>query len=341
MKKIRLEEAVGHILCHDMTKIVPGEFKGPAFKKGHLIQEEDIPELLKLGKENIYVWENKPGMLHEDEAAIRMAKAAAGENIRLSEPGEGKVNFFSTIHGLLKINVTALHCLNSIEEIMMATLHTNRVVNKDFLVAGTRVIPLVINEEKIVQVEEICRQAGGIIQVIPFQNLTAGIVVSGSEVYQGRIKDSFSPVVRRKVEAFNCRIIHQVVVPDDKFLIAAAVREMLAKGAELILITGGMSVDPDDLTPAAVKSLGANLVTYGAPVLPGAMFLLAYLGEVPVMGLPGCVMYAQTTIFDLVLPRVLAGEKLTREEIIAIGHGGLCLSCTNCNFPHCPLGKGA
>ncbi|GAB6274028.1 MAG: molybdopterin-binding protein [Peptococcaceae bacterium] len=341
MKKVRLEEAVGHILCHDMTKIIPGEFKGPAFKKGHLIQEEDIPELLKLGKENIYVWENKPGMLHEDEAAIRMGRAAAGENIRLSEPGEGKVNFFSTIHGLLKINVTALHYVNSIEEIMMATLHTNRVINKDFLVAGTRVIPLVINEEKIVQVEEICRQAGGIIQVIPFRNLTAGIVVSGSEVYQGRIKDSFSPVVRRKVEAFGCRVIHQVVVPDDKILIAGAVRETLAKGAELILITGGMSIDPDDLTPAAVKSLGANLVTYGAPVLPGAMFLLAYLGEVPVMGLPGCVMYAKTTIFDLVLPRVLAGEKLTREEIITIGHGGLCLSCTNCNFPHCSLGKGA
>lgn len=340
MKKIPVEKAVGHVLCHDITKIVPGEFKGPAFKKGHIIREKDIPELLKLGKEHIYVWETRPGILHENEAAVRMARAAGGENIRLSEPAEGKVNLISTIRGLLKVNVAALARMNAIEEIMMATLHNNRVVGENCPVAGTRVIPLVIEESKIVLVEEICREAGGILSVRPFKPLITGVVVSGSEVYHGRIEDAFGPVVRRKVEAFGCPVIHQVIVPDDKERIAAAAREMLDRGAEMILITGGMSVDPDDLTPAAVKSLGAQVVTYGAPVLPGAMFLLAYLGNIPVMGLPGCVMYARTTIFDLVLPRVLAGERLTRQDIAGLGHGGLCLGCADCHFPHCPLGKG-
>lgn len=341
MKKVRVEDAVGHVLCHDITKIVPGEFKGPAFKKGHIIQEEDIPELLKLGKEHLYVWEAKPGTLHENEAALRMARAAAGENIRLTEPGEGKVDLVATRRGLLKVNAPALYRINSIEETMMATLHTNRVVEKNAVVAGTRVIPLVVNEDKIVRVEEICRESGPILSVLPLKPLTVGVVVSGNEVYKGRVQDAFGPVVKQKVETFGCQVIHHVVVPDDTARIAAAAREMLDRKAELVLITGGMSVDPDDLTPAAVKSLGARIVTYGSPVLPGAMFLLAYLGETPIMGLPGCVMYSKTTVFDLVLPRVLAGETLTRNDIAALGHGGLCLGCGECRFPHCPLGKGA
>ncbi|OAT84850.1 molybdopterin-binding protein [Desulfotomaculum copahuensis] len=341
MKKVPVADAVGHVLCHDITKIIPGEFKGAAFKKGHIIRTEDIPELLKLGKEHLYVWEAGPGQLHENEAAVRMARAAAGSNIQLSEPSEGKVNLLAGRDGLLKVDTTALLRMNSIEEIMMATLHNNRVVSDKCLVAGTRIIPLVVDEEKIVRVEAICREAGGIISIRPFKSMAVGVVVSGSEVYKGRIQDAFGPVVRRKVEAFGCRVVHQVVVPDDQSCITAAVNEVIHQGAEMVLITGGMSVDPDDLTPAAVKSLGASIVTYGAPVLPGAMFLLAYLGEIPVMGLPGCVMYAKTTVFDLVLPRVLTGEKLTREDIVALGHGGLCLGCPECRFPHCPLGKGA
>jgi len=340
LKKVKVQDAVGMILCHDLTKIVPGEFKGCAFKKGHVIKEKDIPELLKLGKENIFVWEHKEGMLHEDEAALRIARAVAGEGIGLSEPSEGKINLAAKLKGLLKIDVERLNRINSIEHIMCATIHENQVVCEGQLLAGTRVIPLVIEEERIRFVEAICN-ANPIINIRPIDAKKVGIVSTGSEIYHGRIKDRFGPVVKDKVEKYNCQVLGQTIVDDKVEMILKAINEYLVLGADMVIITGGMSVDPDDLTPLAIRSTGAHIVSYGAPVLPGAMFLLAYLdGKTPIMGLPGCVMYSKTTVFDLVLPRVLAGEILSKNDLSRLGHGGLCTTCPSCTFPACSFGKG-
>ncbi|KKM11931.1 molybdopterin-binding protein [Clostridiales bacterium PH28_bin88] len=340
MRHVRVEDAVGHVLCHDITKIVPGEFKGRAFKKGHIIRPEDVPELLKLGKEHLYVWEYREGILHEDEAAQRIAAAAGRGGLTLTEPVEGKVNLQAAYRGLLKVDVTALTLVNSIDQVVLATLHNNRVVESGQVVAGTRVIPIVIEEEKIRQVEAVCAGFGGIIEVKPFKTLRVGMVTTGNEVYHGRIKDRFGPVVRRKLEPFGSEVFRQVLVPDDAERIAAAIRELVTAGAEMVITTGGMSVDPDDVTPLGVRQAGAELVTYGAPVLPGSMYMIAYLGDIPVMGLPGCVMYAKTTIFDLVLPRVMAGERIIRSDLVGLGHGGICLECKACHFPNCSFGKG-
>lgn len=340
MRKVRTEDAVGMILCHDMTKIVPGEFKGAAFKKGHVVKPEDVEELLKMGKEHLYIWECDEDSLHENEAAQRMARAAAGPFLEISEPREGKVNLVSSCRGLLKVNVGALAEVNDIEEVTIATRHTNQSVKSGDITAGTRVIPLIVKKGKIEKVEEICSLHGPLLEVKPFKSLRTGMITTGSEVYHGRVKDRFGPVIKAKLEEYDCPLTRQILLPDEPQQIADAIHELIAHGAEMVIVTGGMSVDPDDATPGGVKASGANIVTYGAPLFPGAMFLLAYLDQVPIMGLPGCVMYNQASIFDIVLPRVLAGERVTRQDLTGLGHGGLCLSCPECRYPVCPFGKG-
>lgn len=338
MKKVRTEDAVGSVLCHDITRIAPGEFKGRAFKKGHIVQAEDVPVLLKLGKEHLYVWEAKQGIVHEDAAAERLAKAAAGLNMEFSPACEGRINLLAASDGLLKVNKDLLLKVNGHENIILSTRHDNTVVNQGEVVAGTRIVPLVIEEEKIRIVEELCAYSPAV-QVLPFRKLRVGLITTGSEVYHGRIKDAFGPVLRQKFAEFGSEVVEQIFVPDDTEQITQSIHRLLGKGMEMIAVSGGMSVDPDDLTPGAIKASGAAIVGYGAPVLPGSQFLLSYLGDVPVVGLPGCVMYSKATVFDLVLPRILVGEKIVKEDLSALAYGGLCLKCPECRYPVCPFGK--
>ncbi len=338
MKTIPVQEAVGTVLCHDLTRIVPGEFKGRAFKKGHVIQPEDIPVLLTIGKEHLYVLSLENGQLHEDEAALRIAHAVAGPGISFSEISEGRINLIAE-RGLLTVNVEALAAINSIEEVVLATMHTGQFVPQARPVAGTRVVPLVIDEEKILRVEEICAAHYPVVQVKPVQSLRVGVVTTGSEILHGRIKDKFGPVLRKKFAGFGSEVIGQKMVGDDPETTRDAILSFVDEGAEMVVVTGGMSVDPDDQTPASIRATGAEVITYGSPTFPGVMFLLSYLGDVPVLGLPGCVMYYRASIFDIVMPRLLAGERLTRKDIVALGHGGFCANCDPCRHPICPFGK--
>ena len=296
MKLIRTEDAVGQVLCHDITQIIPGQFKGARFRKGHIVQPEDIPVLLSIGKENLYVWEKRPGILHEDEAAALLYKAAAGRNI-----------------------------------------HGDLPVKKGQKLAGTRIIPLVIEQEKM----DAMQAAAGsepILNVLPFHPKKFAVITTGSEVFKGRIEDKFTPILVGKLAEYGCEMTYHKTCDDDPAGITAAILEAKAAGCELIFTTGGMSVDPDDRTPLAIKNTGAEIITYGAPVLPGAMFLVSYLDGVPVCGLPGCVMYAKRTIFDLLLPRLLADDPITAEDIARLGEGGLCLGCAECHWPNCGFG---
>ncbi len=338
MKVINTKDAVGMVLCHDITKIVPGEFKGAAFKKGHIVREEDIPELLKLGKDHLYVWEKKEGILHENEAAERIKNHIAGDGLVFGEVKEGKIDFFAETDGIVSIDTTELLKANSVGEIIVATIHNNTPVKAGEKIAGTRIIPLVIDEEKIKKLEEVCKK--NIISVKKINPKKTAVITTGNEVFYGRIQDKFGPVIKSKVGEYGCEVISQVFSPDDKEIIKENIKKALESEAELIICTGGMSVDPDDMTPASIKEAGGELAAYGSPVLPGAMLLVAYKDGKTILGLPGCVMYARRTVFDLVLPRILADEKLTFEDIAAYGHGGLCLDCEVCHFPHCSFGKG-
>lgn len=339
MNLISTKEAIGHVLCHDLTQIIKDEKKEAVFRKGHIVKEEDIPVLLSMGKENLYVWEKQEGMLHENEAAEILCKICKNDYMHQSEVREGKIELFAEKDGLLKIDTAKLVQINSIGEILIATRHGNFPVKKDDLLAGTRVVPLVINQEKMDKAIEI----GGnkpLLEILPFKYKKAGIVTTGSEVYLGRIKDSFGPVIQEKLGEYDVEILGQKILNDDPEAIAKAIEDFLKDGADVIVCTGGMSVDPDDTTPTAIKNTGATIISYGAPVLPGAMFLLAYYKDsIPIVGLPGCVMYAERTIFDLILPRIMADDKITCDDLARLGHGGLCLSCDVCTFPNCGFGK--
>lgn len=338
MKKIKTTEAVGCVLQHDITEIIPGEFKGRAFKKGHIITEEDIPHLLRLGKDHIFVFELGEDKIHENEGAMILGKLGQGENISLgSEIKEGKINFNSSIDGILKVDSEKLFELNMLGEISFATLPNNVPVKKGELVGGARIIPLVIEKEKMDRAKSLIKDP--ILNVRPYKKYKVGIITTGNEVFYGRIEDKFGPVILEKLKPYNSEIIGQAFCPDDKEIIKEKAREFLDKGATMIIFTGGMSVDPDDMTPTSIIELGGELISYGAPVLPGSMFLLSYLGDIPMMGLPGCVMFAKKTVFDLVLERVMTGERLTKADIMRYATGGLCQSCEVCHYPNCTFGK--
>ena len=339
MKLIRTEEAVGHVLCHDLTQIIKGQYKDARFRKGHVVTEEDIPVLLRMGKENLYVWEMVPGMVHENDAAERLYRICANDNMSRSEVKEGKIELSAACDGLFRVDVERLNAINSLDDIMIATRHSNSPVKAGDKLCGTRVIPLIIEEEKLQAAEAI---GGGrpILELLPYRLKTAGVITTGSEVYKGRIQDTFTPVIVEKLKTYGIEMTEHAVVSDEMDMTVGAIQEMRQKGVDLILCTGGMSVDPDDNTPGAIKKSGARIVTYGAPVLPGAMFLLGYFEDgTPIMGLPGCVMYAGATVFDLVLPRAAAGVEVTKADIACMGNGGLCLGCKPCRYPICPFGK--
>ena len=339
MKLIRTEEAVGHVLCHDLTQIIKGQYKDARFRKGHVVTEEDIPVLLSMGKENLYVWEMVPGMVHENDAAERLYRICANDNMSRSEVKEGKIELSAACDGLFRVDVERLNAINSLDDIMIATRHSNSPVKAGDKLCGTRVIPLIIEEEKLQAAEAI---GGGkpILELLPYRLKTAGVITTGSEVYKGRIQDTFTPVIVEKLKTYGIEMTEHAVVSDEMDMTVGAIQEMRQKGVDLILCTGGMSVDPDDNTPGAIKKSGARIVTYGAPVLPGAMFLLGYFEDgTPIMGLPGCVMYAGATVFDLVLPRAAAGVEVTKADIACMGNGGLCLGCKPCRYPICPFGK--
>jgi len=340
MKIVSVYDAVGMALCHDLTSIVPGKEHGVAFKKGYIIREDDIPRLLNIGKEHIYVWDLSDGFIHEDNAASRIAKAAAGRGLIFAEPHEGKIDFEAEYDGLLKINVSALYDVNSVQDVMFSSLHTNQLVRAKQKVAGTRIIPLVIENDNLITVEKICAGSFPLIEVKPFkQDLKLGIVTTGSEVFNKRIPDAFGPVLRKKAEHYGVTVLDQVFMPDNASDITEAIKSMISRGADVVTVTGGMSVDPDDVTPLSIRNSGAEVAVYGVPVLPGAMFMLAYLDNTAVMGLPGCVMFNATTILDIVFPLILAGERPSRSDLIAYAHGSYCLKCDVCHYPVCGFGK--
>lgn len=333
-------DAVGSVLAHDITEVRPGERKGACYKKGRVITESDVPHLERLGKRHLYVLEIAPDMMHEDEAALTLATALAGPGITFDpQPSEGKISLVAAHDGLLKVDVEVLTQFNLVEGLMCASHHTNVPVRKGDVVAGTRAIPLVIQREIVAEGVSLAAKSGGVFKVSKLSRPRTALIVTGQEVYDGLIPDRFVPAIKPKLEAYHCPIERIVFAPDDADFIARSIHMLVTSGVELIVTTGGLSVDPDDVTRVGVMRAGATDILYGAAVLPGAMVLVARVGSVPIIGIPACGMYHGNTIFDLLLPRILAGEQISRRDLAVLGHGGLCLNCPTCHFPACPFGK--
>lgn len=339
MKLLKTEDAVGQVLCHDITQIIKGVTKDAVFRKGHVIREEDIPVLLSVGKDHVYIWEKDASMLHENEAAEILYHLCEGKHMSPTPVKEGKIEVIADQDGLLKVDHRKMQNINSLGQMMIASRHGNFPVHKGDKLAGTRIIPLVIEKEKMEKAKEVCG-AEPILKLLPFVHKKVGIVTTGNEVYYGRIQDEFTPVLRQELKEYDTEIVGEILCDDNPEKITAAILQLIYDGADMVLCTGGMSVDPDDRTPLAIKNTGAKVISYGAPVLPGAMFMLSYYdGHLPIVGLPGCVMYAKRTIFDLILPRLMADDPVTAEDLAALGEGGLCLNCAVCTFPNCGFGK--
>ena len=340
MKQMETIHAEGHVICHDITVIIKDEKKDTAFRKGHIVTKDDIPKLLSLGKDHLYVWEKTEGMLHENEAAEILVSVCKNKYMKETPVKEGKIELLADTCGVFLVDTKRLVEINCLEDVMIATRHTNQAVKPGDKLAGMRIIPLVIEEARMNAVKKIGAEKP-ILEIKPFVRKTAAVVTTGNEVYYGRIQDTFTPVIKEKLEQFGVEVLFHEVVPDEDEKILRAIQNSRKSGADLILCTGGMSVDPDDRTPGAIQKSGAEVITYGAPVLPGAMLVLGYYEDnTPILGLPGCVMYAKATVFDLLLPRVLADVRIDKREIAAMGHGGLCLGCESCHYPNCSFGKG-
>lgn len=340
LKKIKLQDAVGTKLAHDLTEIRPGEFKGAAFHKGHTVCNEDLCRLQKMGKNHLYVLDLDEDEIHEDQAAAILADALAGDGVVWKDqPREGKIKLLADRDGLLAVNTAALAAFNMVDEVMCATLHNHTLVQKGQLVAATRAIPLVMKRTAIDRAAAIARQDGAVLAVNHIRKARAGLVITGNEVYHGLIEDRFAPILTEKIKAMGSEVAAVAFAPDDAELIRSAIESHLDSGCDLLLLSGGMSVDPDDVTRQAIRAAGAAEMHYGAAVLPGAMFLVAYIGNIPLLGVPACGLYHRITVLDLVLPRILAGEHIGKAELAFLGHGGLCKDCDECTYPHCPFGK--
>jgi len=340
MHQLETEKAVGRLLCHDITKIEKGVYKGALYKKGHRIVSDDVEKLLDLGKNHIYVLELEKEDLHEDDAGHRIASALAGPGLTISKPSEGRVNLLAREAGLFKIDVSRLYRINCITDVVVSTLHDNSPVSSDDLLVGAKVIPLVVNKSTVSEVEKICMEGDPPARVLPYLPFKAGCVITGREVYEGRIKDGFAPILAEKLSHFGLEAPLIRYCNDDAGQISAEILDLIHQDCEMIIVTGGMSVDPDDVSPTGIKNTGAEIIKYGAPALPGAMFMLAYKGDIPLIGLPACGMYFKNTVLDIILPRIVAGQKVSAGEIAALGHGGLCRRCKTCVFPNCSFGKG-
>lgn len=340
MKKIKTIDSVGAVLCHDITQIIKDEIKDSVFRKGHVVREEDIEVLLSAGKDHIYVYEKQEGMLHENDAAFILGELCINENMSHTDVKEGKIEIIADADGFFRVDVEKLNKINELEDIMIATRMGNLPVKKGDRLAGTRVIPLVVEEEKLEKAKKIAGDKP-ILEIVPFKEMDAGIVTTGNEVYHNRIKDTFTPVIEDKLKAYDIDVVSHTISDDNTGRIKEGILKAKESGAKIIICTGGMSVDPDDLTPAAIKESGAEIITYGTPVLPGAMFLLAYFEDgTTVLGVPGCAMYMKVTILDIILAYVVAGIKLTKSDIAKLGYGGFCLGCDICHYPNCQFGKG-
>jgi hypothetical protein len=340
MIKVSIEQAVGKPLAHDITRIIPGKSKGPAFKKGYILCEDDLPVLRDMGKRSVYVFDPDNGYVHEDDAAKILAETFQKEWFTLEGPREGRFNIKAQISGLLKININLLAFINQTGTIICSTIHQHTVCFQDMIVAATRIIPVAMDESEFRPIVQEVKDKGPLLRLLPFSRTHIGIVATGEEIFSGRVKDHSLDILSPKIQTLGGEIISHRICPDEARAISEAIRQTATDGCDVIITTGGLSVDADDVTLDGIVSSGAHLVSYGSPILPGAMFSLAYMEDIPILGIPAALFYYKTTVLDIFLPRAMSGDKIIRDDIVGLGHGGLCMNCSSCRYPVCPFGKG-
>ncbi|HPQ44447.1 MAG TPA: FmdE family protein [Syntrophales bacterium] len=342
LQVVSVEDAVGRSLLHDMTRVIPDSEKGPAFRSRQIVEQDDIDLLLTMGKRRVYVeGAGEPGdeWVHENKAALAMGRVMAGDGVAFTDaPSEGKVTFTAKHSGLLVVDEERLMHFNYVPDVMCASRQSYSLVSENDKIGGTRAIPLYLSRDNLDRALGVLN-GEPLFTVLPLRQPRVGILVTGTEVYEGLIQDGFAPLIRKKLEQLGAHVFHSRIAPDDREIIAGTIRELIGESIDLLVTTGGLSVDPDDVTRAGLDDAGATDVLYGAPILPGAMTLLARIGEVQVIGVPAAALYFKTTSFDLLVPRLLAGMTISRHDLARMGSGAFCLECPTCLYPLCPFGR--
>jgi len=342
LQAVSVRDAIGRSLLHDMTRIIPNSKKGPAFKNRHVVETDDIDLLLSMGKKLVYVEgdiSSDDGWVHEDEAALTLGRVMAGNGVTFTEvPSEGKVTFRAERDGLLVVDEERLINFNCVPDVMCASRQSYSVLSCNDRIGGTRAIPLYLSRGKLDRALAVLN-GKPLFTVLPLRQPRVGILVTGTEVYEGLVEDGFVPLIRKKLERLGASTFRSRIVPDDRNAISGAIRELIKEDIDLLVTTGGLSVDPDDVTRAGLEDAGATDMIYGAPILPGAMTLLARIGDVQVIGVPAGALYFKTTSFDLLVPRLLAGLTISRYDLARMSSGAFCLECPTCLYPLCPFGR--
>lgn len=344
LQAVPVAEAVGKNALHDMTRIEPGVSKGPAFVAGQVISGGDLCRLQLMGRNRVYVQDgvavpDPAEWVHENDVALAFAQLMPGANVQPNESvREGKIGFKAAVNGLFQVDVTRLEAFNRVPDVMCATRHHGSILQAGTQVAASRAIPLYLSHGHFLRAKNVLAQ-GPLFSVLPLRAAKIGVLVTGTEVFQGIIEDRFAPLVEQKALALGCEVVHSVKAPDDAAAIEKAVHELLNSGADLIITTAGLSVDPDDVTRKGLLDAGLENMLYGMPLLPGAMSLVGTLGKAQVLGVPACALFHKTTAMDVLLPYLLANAPISRELLSSFGHGGLCMECKSCSYPKCPFAK--
>jgi len=340
IQSIPLDETVGKRILHDMTRIVPGESKGVEFSRGHVVTAGDVCRLQQMGRFNLYVDQPAPeGFIHEDDAAAAFAKAMCGKGVMAEgKPREGRVNMIAEQDGMIVVNEPVLEAFNSLPNVMASSRHGYSLIKTDRRVAATRAIPLFLDRPTFDRALSIL-EGNPLFSIAPLRKAKVGLLITGNEVFKGLVEDRFAEVIEAKVAHFGSSIVQTVIRPDDTVEIAGAVRGLLKLGCDLIITTAGLSVDPDDVTRKGLAEAGLTDILYGMPVLPGAMTLVGRIDNARVLGVPACALFHKITSLDLLLPRLLADLPITRSDLAKMGNGGMCMECSSCTFPKCPLGR--
>jgi len=332
---ISIEDAVGLPLAHDLTQVdAERQTKGARFRRGHLLAPEDLPVLRKMGRLNLSVLDLEEGEVHEDEAARSLADALCGEGLEIEGPEEGRCRLVSTRKGVARFDPEMVKRVNLDREWSFGTCPANAIVKPGSTVAAFRILPLALKRASL---ERAVRESSPF-SVRPFLPLGVGLVTTGSEIKAGLVKDAVCGKLLRKLEELGGSFAGQRFCGDGAEEIRESVRELLHAGADIVICTGGMSVDADDRTPEAIRSVADEVLFRGVPAMPGSNLMLARAGESWVVGAPACAAHDERTALDRLLIALFAGlgEEI---DVKNWGIGGLCSRCRVCSFPDCDFAR--
>ena len=314
---VTVDALLDRVLCHDVRDAA-GKVAAP---KGARVDAAMAQVLLGIPWDEIHLLELEPGDVHEEDAGRRLAAAVVGDGVVVRGYTGGQWTLGATRRGLLRIRTDALTEVNAQEGMSVFTLFDGQPVEPGEAVAKAKVTPLAIAETTVRAVETVAASAGGVILVAGFRPATVGAIAR--ESLDARQRARFESALRQKIDWLGGRLLDVRFAGGSDRAVADELRGLRGAGADVLIVAGASALDPLDPVFGGLTLLGASMERHGVPAHPGSLLWLARWDGLPVLGMPTCGMFSQATTFDLVLPRILAGEAMGNCDLAGLGHGGL------------------